>query len=511
VSTPSSGVQQLLAQLVDLSRDGLLVFDRECRVVLQSAALEHLFDLGPDEILGRSVFEVFPFLGEQSEQRPLQEALQGREGVAEERPFFVWRTGKKGFYTARYRPWFNEKGEVLGGVGVFWDASETRRTREEIQETEDRFQVMADAAPVLLWMAGPDGLCTFFNQTWLDFTGRTQADEWGVGWAEGVHFEDFQRCMDTFIAAFNAREVFEMEYRLRRADGQYRWILDRGAPRFTPDGTFAGYIGSCVDISELKQLEAELRQAVKVRDEFLSIASHELRTPITSLKLQLDSLMRNLRQLPEEAVVTGRMVARNAGAAASQTLKLTELVNVLLDVSRISEGKLALDFEEFDFGVLVEETLRRLETSATAAGCTLMTSLQPGAQGQWDRVRSEQLVANLLSNAIKYGAGKPVEVVLRGDSQSVSLQVTDHGIGIDPEQQDRLFGRFERLVPVRHYGGFGLGLWISRQVVEAHGGRIQVSSEPGRGATFVVTLPKRPVGWNVPKARVVGEPVSRAH
>ena len=96
---------------------------------------------------------------------------------------------------------------------------------------------MADASPVLLWMSGTDGLCTFFNQTWLDFTGRTLEEEWGVGWAEGVHFEDFQRCMDTYMDAFNERRVFEMEYRLRRADGEYRWILDRGTPRYTPDGT----------------------------------------------------------------------------------------------------------------------------------------------------------------------------------------------------------------------------------------------------------------------------------
>src|SRR4051812_34225848 len=144
---------------------------------------------------------------------------------------------------------------------------------------------MADASPVLLWMAGRDALCTFFNQTWLRFTGRTLEEEWGVGWAEGVHFEDFQRSMDTYTAAFNKREVFEMEYRLKRADGEYRWILDRGTPRLAQDGTFAGYIGSCVDITDRKKLEISLRQAVRDRDDFLSIATHELRTPLTSLQL----------------------------------------------------------------------------------------------------------------------------------------------------------------------------------------------------------------------------------
>jgi len=157
---------------------------------------------------------------------------------------------------------------------------------QQIRETETRFRNMADAAPVLLWMSRTDGLCTFFNQTWLDFTGRTLEEEWGVGWAEGVHFEDFQRCIDTYTDAFNRRELFEMEYRLRRRDGEYRWILDRGTPRYTPDGTFAGYIGSCVDITERKQMEVELRKAVKVRDELPAMASLELRTPLPPLKMR---------------------------------------------------------------------------------------------------------------------------------------------------------------------------------------------------------------------------------
>src|SRR5262249_47734601 len=159
------------------------------------------------------------------------------------------------------------------------DITGSKLADERMKESEQRFEHMADAAPVLLWMSRTDGLCTFFNQTWLEFTGRTLKEEWGVGWAESVHFEDFQRCIDSYFAAFNAREPFEMEYRLRRRDGEYRWILDRGRPRYTPDGTFAGYIGSCVDITERKELERELRSAVRARDEFLSVASHELRTP----------------------------------------------------------------------------------------------------------------------------------------------------------------------------------------------------------------------------------------
>src|SRR5689334_7986686 len=128
---------------------------------------------------------------------------------------------------------------------------------------------MADSSPVMLWMSGKDGRCNFFNQSWLEFSGRKMDQELGVGWAEGVHAFDFQRCIDTYLEAFRERRPFEMEYRLQRHDGQFRWILDRGAPRYSPEGTFEGYIGSCIDITERKTLETELRKTIQLREEFL--------------------------------------------------------------------------------------------------------------------------------------------------------------------------------------------------------------------------------------------------
>jgi PAS domain S-box-containing protein len=360
---------------------------------------------------------------------------------------------------------------------------------QQIRETESRFKNMADAAPVLLWMSRTDGLCTFFNQTWLDFTGRSLEEEWGVGWAEGVHFEDFQRCMDTYVDAFNRREVFEMEYRLRRHDGELRWILDRGTPRYLPDGTFAGYIGSCVDITERRQLEVDLRKAVKVRDEFLSIASHELRTPLTSLKLRAERLYQQVAKPTATAPLDAARLERDAGVALTQVLHLVRMVDVLLDVSRISEGPLALERDDLDVGPLVARVADRFKEPATTAGSPIRVEIRGAATARWDRFRIEQVVTNLLSNAIKYGAGKPVDVVVAPSRGSARIVVTDHGPGIDVQHHGRLFERFARFAPARHYGGFGLGLWIARVIVEAHGGTIGVESQVGQGATFFVDLP----------------------
>jgi len=353
-----------------------------------------------------------------------------------------------------------------------------------------RFRIMADVAPVLLWMSREDGLCTFFNQTWLDFTGRTLDDEWGVGWAEGVHFEDLQRCMDTYSDAFNAREMFEMEYRLRRRDGVYRWVLDRGTPRYTPDGTFTGYIGSCIDITDRKQLEAELRQAVRVRDDFLSIASHELRTPLGALNLRAEIMRRTVQQASLDGSVGARLKAE-AAATVNHVQRLVNMVDVLLDASRLAEGPLALDREEVEVGTLVASVADRMRESAATAGSALHVEVGAPISGRWDRFRIEQVVGNLIGNAIKYGAGRPIDVSASPSAGKAVIAVSDQGVGISPEDQRRVFERFARLTPGRDYGGFGLGLWISRTIVEAHGGTIAVSSQLGNGASFVVQLPLR--------------------
>jgi signal transduction histidine kinase len=314
-----------------------------------------------------------------------------------------------------------------------------------------------------------------------------------------VHFEDFQRCMDTYVLSFGQRVVFEMEYRLRRADGEYRWVLDRGTPRYTPDGRFAGYIGSCVDITERKAAEAELRRAVQVRDQFLSVASHELRTPLTPLQLQIDRLDRLLHREPRESVDLDE-VTEMALMVKSQVGRVAELVDVLLDVSRVTYGTMHLEFAELDVAELVRQTVERWRPAAATAGCRLHLRMDGPVLARSDRLRLEQLLNNLLSNAIKYGARKPVEVELAADPDLVRLQVRDHGIGVPLADQARIFERFERAVPVENYGGLGLGLWISRQIAEALGGAIRLESEPQKGARFLVELPRHSPG---PSERVV--------
>jgi two-component system CheB/CheR fusion protein len=357
---------------------------------------------------------------------------------------------------------------------------------QQLLETERRFQNMADASPVLLWMARADSLCTFFNETWLRFTGRTQEEEWGVGWAENVHFEDLQRCLDTYVDAFNARRVFEMEYRLRRADGVYRWVLDRGTPRYTPDGTFAGYIGSCVDIEDRKNAEAELRRALEVKEQFIDLISHELRTPLMTLVLQLEIF----RQEGTEELTTlqGDLLGRMKVA----TDRLTSMIDSVLQLSRVERGRLVPQPTRIDLVELARQTLEDVRFAADAKGLELRLD---GRQDIAPLVSDPDLVrlilSNLLANAVKFTERGCIEVALSQGRSAHRIAVRDTGPGIAPEQHKRIFEPFEQLgrASRRPSAGVGLGLSLVRSMAAALGGEVSVESELGRGSVFTVLVP----------------------
>ncbi|MFP2909842.1 ATP-binding protein [Pyxidicoccus sp. 3LFB2] len=231
------------------------------------------------------------------------------------------------------------------------------------------------------------------------------------------------------------------------------------------------------------------QQAVRLRDEFLSVASHELRTPLTPIRLKVQGLQ---RQVQAGGVLPADKVAAVLDAVSAQTRRLTNLVDGLMDVSRISAGRLELHPEPVDLALLLRDVCAGFEAECQRAGCALRLQAPEALVGPWDRLRLEQVVTHLLANAVKYGAGRPILLHAEADDARAHLTVEDQGIGIDPEALPRLFGKFERAVSERHYGGLGLGLYISRQIVEAHGGTIRVDSQPGQGARFQVTLPLGP-------------------
>jgi signal transduction histidine kinase len=248
---------------------------------------------------------------------------------------------------------------------------------------------------------------------------------------------------------------------------------------------------------ENARLWREAQDAIAAREEFLAIASHELRTPLTSMLLGVQGELRRLAKHPEHAP-TREEAETFLTSFMHQTTRLAHLVEELLDVSTLSSGTLTMVCEEVDLGRVVRAAAEALGREARRSGCTLDVVVEEGVVGWWDPARIAQVVTALVSNAIKYGKGQPVAVGVKRNGDRGEIVVEDHGIGIERGLAARIFERYERQVSTRNYGGFGLGLWIARQLVEANGGTIHVQSEPGSGATFRVELP-------LSNTRVAGE------
>jgi signal transduction histidine kinase len=233
--------------------------------------------------------------------------------------------------------------------------------------------------------------------------------------------------------------------------------------------------------AETARLYGEAQAAVRLRETFLATAGHELRTPLNALLLQTHALSRRPSADPD--------TLRLARRIELQAHRLTRLTDRLLDVTRLTEEGMTLESEEMDLSDLAREIVERMTDETRVAG-EIRLDAPAAAVGSWDRLRIEQVVTNLLENALKFGNRQPIDVAVRAENDVVSIAVRDHGIGIAPADQRRIFGRFERAVSEKHYGGIGLGLWICGRIVEAHGGTIAVESRPGEGSTFRVFLPR---------------------
>ena len=379
----------------------------------------------------------------------------------------------------------DDGGVVEQMLGIVGDITERRHAEAILRESEQRFRLVADGAPVLIWESGTDKLCHWFNRPWLDFTGRSMDQEVGNGWTEGVHPDDVERCLQTYTASFDARTPFSMEYRLRRHDGEFRWLIDNGVPRFKSGGEFDGYIGSCVDVTNYKSAEAKLREADTRKNEFLATLAHELRNPLAAISNGLQVMQMAGMQGPAEQARP--MMLRQLG-------QMSRLVEDLLDVSRITTGHLELQHERVELRSVITAALETCRPVLEHQGREVAVNVADEAVFvSGDPMRLAQVVSNLLTNAAKYThRGGHIRVSVTRDDATAMVTVSDNGIGIPTDMLDRVFGMFAQVGRTleKTSGGVGIGLSLVRGLVEMHGGTIEARSEgEGKGSEFAVRLP----------------------
>ena len=369
--------------------------------------------------------------------------------------------------------------------------AEIRRERREaiaqVQERESRLSAIFSQVAVGIALTSLDGRIRSANQRFSDIVGRSAEQLVELRDEEMTHPEDAEATAAAFRRSTSG-ESSQHEKRYVRPDGTAIWVNQTLSSVIGTDGRPEHSVTVVQDITDRKRAEAELREAVQARDEFLSIASHELRTPVTALELNLTSIL-PLARSGRLATDGQEKLAGKLERAARQVDRLSTLVNSLLDVTRITASRLSLCPVDVDLAELVRSVVTRYREVIERSECPLVLSIDESLPGRWDPLALETVAGNLLSNAIKFGNARPIEVTVDRQDGGARLVVVDHGIGIPPEQQSRIFGRFERAVSARHYGGFGIGLWVARHLVEAHGGRIEVASQQGEGSRFTVSLP----------------------
>ncbi|HYO26333.1 MAG TPA: PAS domain S-box protein [Lacipirellulaceae bacterium] len=411
--------------------------------------------------------------------------LRGADGVF--RPFLT-----------RVNPLRDAAGRVHLWFGTNTDVSER-------VVLEQRFRTSADSAPVMIWISDLNQDRIWFNKAWLDFSGRTMDEELSHPWCEGVHADDYERCLQAQTTSFESRLSYKVEYRLRRRDGEWRWVINHGAPLYEgPNGAFSGYVGSCIDITDLKAAEEERRQLLeaeraarneaerigRMKDEFLATLSHELRTPLNAI-LGYATLLDSYAASPEDVKEAATVIQRNAKAQA-------QIIEDLLDMNRIIAGKIRLDVQQVSLPAVIQAAVETIAPSAQAREIRLQTILDPRAGPvRGDPARLQQVVWNLLSNAVKFtDKGGAIQVLLERVDSHVEIAVVDSGQGIPADFLPHVFDRFRQAdsSTTRRHGGLGLGLAIVKQLVEAQGGSVGAKSGGvGQGATFVVSLPLSPV------------------
>ena len=482
---------QFMRRLIDNAPIGVAVVDRDLRYVVTNRAYQAIADM---PVVGRTIREVFPPAVAAIVQPLIQRVLDSGE-AAEFREFEAPIRGRT-WWNVSEIPLRDDAGNTEAVLILTQEVTEQKLAGDSLRESEERFRIMADGLPLIIWVHDAKGQLQFANRTYCEFFGVSLDQVCGPNWQPLVHPDDATSYAGEFFNCVRDRRPFHGLARVRGADGQWRWIESWGRPRFSASGEYLGIVGTSPDVTERKRMEENLNEArmaaeraSEAKSRFLANISHELRTPMNAILGLVDLA------LPKQTDATAKEFLQTTRESADLLLTL---LNDLLDSSKIEAGKLELESSPFSLRRMLDQMMRVLAVRASEAGlafsCRIPAELPDAVVG--DQVRLRQVLLNLAGNAIKFTEQGEVELSVRAvsqDSEVVCLEfaVRDTGIGISPSEIEHLFQPFSQAdaSTTRRFGGTGLGLSICSSIVRMMSGNIWVESEPGKGSTFYFAVP----------------------
>jgi PAS domain S-box-containing protein len=451
--------------------------------------------------IGFSIFEILPEIKNQIFAKVLLQVYEtGVPYRDDEAIAFLRRSDNAPLEERYFKQSYTQLKDADGNpYGVYIHATEITvevMARLQLEASRKRMNLAIEAAHMGTWHIDLKSMEVTTSKEFMDI--------FEFGFVGGNIFSEISRLMHpddvdevnrVWQAAVENKVPYVHEYRIVTSTGAVKWVHSRGQANYDPNGGPLTLSGILLDITDnklaeerLSTLAQNLELAVATRDEFMSVASHELKTPLTSMSLQVQSMQRNIDRNVPDAMAPDRVkkIIANMG---KQVNRLIRLVDDMLDISRIESGKLSINFEKFDLKDIIQDVVQDLRDQLQSYGCSITCELSKGAVGDFDRARIEQVLTNLITNAMKYGHDAPIEIFLTLKNSIATLQIRDHGLGIARENFEKVFQRFERIVSPNEVSGLGLGLFITREIVISHGGKIWLESELGEGTSFFVTLP----------------------
>jgi PAS domain S-box-containing protein len=440
------------------------------------------------QLLGRRVFEALPEFENtpiatilrnvyttgqtHEEQAMLVPVARPTDGVLEDR-----------YFTFVYQARLNQQGQVNGILAFVFEVTAQQQAIAAVRESEARFRIMADAAPNQVWAVNPDSTIRYANQAFLDFVGVSLEQYMATGWSNYLPADELDLAQRTLQEAISTRSLYTLEHRMRRHDGEYRWLLAQGAPSFYPNGELYGYVGSAIDITDLKQANEQLTRTNRDLDNFVYAASHDLKQPVNNLTSLLDELRRSVTFAdPVEEQLLVPMVHE----------ALQQLSTTIDDLAALGQAQQLshAPAEQVSLADLTAEVVAILEPQVQVARARITTDFTAQPALSFARANLRTILLNLLGNSLKYAdPTRPAQIhisVRREQDRSV-LEVRDNGLGFDAQKYGaELFQLFRRLHT--HTPGSGVGLYLVKRIVEASGGSVEVESQPGTGAIFRIQL-----------------------